>query len=111
MPSGKGVNDYGTASASLEAQVATRFTKKRAGGKAGLAPLSLIFIRGNQMPSLDVKQINANRKLMADSTIDSPYDPQISDSDADYGERLYGDNLPADHVGFMPPNERNRSKR
>ncbi len=48
---------------------------------------------------------------MENSTIESPLCPQIEDSDADYGERLYGDNMPGDRVGFMPKNEANRGKR
>jgi hypothetical protein len=37
---------------------------------------------------------------MANSTIDSPYEAHIEDSDSDYAEQLYGQ-LPPDHVGFM----------
>ena len=48
---------------------------------------------------------------MEDSTIEGPYVPEIEDSVADYGERLYGDNMPADRVGFLPGGERNRRKR
>lgn len=53
---------------------------------------------------IDVKQINRNRAVMEDSTIDSPYVAHFQDCDADFPERLY-DNLPGDHVGFMPPTE------
>lgn len=53
------------------------------------------------MAKIDVSQINKNRKLMAESTIESPIVPTIEDCDADYGERLY-DQLPKDLVGFMP---------
>lgn len=63
------------------------------------------------MAKIDEAQINKNRRIMEQSTIDSPYVPSLSDSDADFQERLYGgDNMPADKVGLMPPNERNRSK-
>jgi len=53
------------------------------------------------MARIDTEQINKNRRLMADSTIESPINPTIEDCDADYGERLY-DQLPKDKVGFMP---------
>jgi len=59
---------------------------------------------------LDIEQINKNRKTMDDSTIESPYVDSFADSDADFQQRLYGDNMPADNVGFMPPNEKNRGK-
>jgi hypothetical protein len=52
------------------------------------------------MAKLDVEQINRNRELMNNSTIESPYVAHIEDSDADYGEQLYGQ-LPPDHVDFM----------
>jgi hypothetical protein len=61
------------------------------------------------MAKIDVQRINKNRRLMENSTIDSPYCPQIEDCDADYGEQLYG-NMPPDKVGFLPANEKNRSK-
>ena len=54
------------------------------------------------MPRLDVEQINRNRRVMNDSTIDSPFVAHIEDSDADYGEFLY-DNMPTDRVGILPP--------
>lgn len=54
------------------------------------------------MDGLNVKQINKNRRIMAESTIESPIEPIIGDGDADYGERLY-DQLPPDKAGFMPP--------
>ena len=56
-----------------------------------------------------IKQIKRNRSVMEDSTIQSPYEPQIGDSDADYGEKLY-DQMPQDKVGFMPSNEKKRSE-
>lgn len=62
------------------------------------------------MARIDTDAINRNRKVMQDSTIDSPYVPVIEDSDADFGQKLY-DNMPADRVGFMPSNEKNRNKR
>jgi hypothetical protein len=58
---------------------------------------------------IDVDQINRNRRVMQDSTIDSPLVPQIEDGDADYGEKLY-DNLPEDRVNLLPPTEK-QSKR
>ena len=57
------------------------------------------------MAKIDVRQINKNRQVMQDSTIDSPYVPQIEDSDADYGVRLF-DFLPKDRVGLMPITEK-----
>ena len=63
------------------------------------------------MARLDTEAINRNRRLMENSTVEGPYVAQIEDEDSDYGERLYGDNMPADKVGFMPANERLRSKK
>jgi hypothetical protein len=54
------------------------------------------------MPKLDIEQINRNRRVMNNSTIDSPYVAHIEDADADYGEQLY-DKLPEDLVGLLPP--------
>jgi hypothetical protein len=62
------------------------------------------------MADLDSKQINKNRRVMDESTIESPYVPSLGDSDSDLPERLFEDNLPTDKVGFMPPNERNRRR-
>lgn len=62
------------------------------------------------MANIDAKQINKNRKTMDDSTIESPYVDTFADSDGDIPERLYADNLPADKVGLMPPNEKNRGR-
>ncbi len=62
------------------------------------------------MSRIDLDQINKNRRVMENSTVDSPYVAHIEDSDADYGEKLY-DNVPGDRVGLMPPNEKNRNKR
>jgi len=59
---------------------------------------------------LDAKQINKNRKTMDDSTIESPYVDTWADSDGDIPERLFADNMPADKVGLMPPNEKNRGR-
>lgn len=50
---------------------------------------------------MDVKQIKMNRRLMEESTIESPIEPTIEDCDADYAERLY-DQLPIDKVGLLP---------
>jgi hypothetical protein len=63
------------------------------------------------MAKLDVKQINENRRIMDDSTIESPYVVDLSDTEFDIPEMLFADNMPNDNVGFMPSNERNRSKR
>ena len=54
------------------------------------------------MAKLDTAQINKNRRVMADSTIESPYNAVIEDGDADYGERLY-DQLPEDPLKQIPP--------
>ena len=62
------------------------------------------------MADLDAKQINKNRKTMDDSTIESPYVDTFADSDGDIPERLFADNMPADKVGLMPPNEKNRGR-
>ncbi len=53
------------------------------------------------MPKLDTEQINKNRRVMAESTVESPYNAVIEDGDADYGQRLY-DQLPPDHIGLLP---------
>lgn len=57
---------------------------------------------------IDSEQVARNRRVMNDSTIDSPYVAHIEDCDADYGEYLY-DNLPTDRVGFMPPTEKQQN--
>jgi hypothetical protein len=54
---------------------------------------------------MDIKQINKNRRIMAECSIASPIVPTIEDCDADYGERLY-DQLPPDKVGYLPPGTR-----
>jgi hypothetical protein len=54
------------------------------------------------MAKIDTAQINRNRRIMADSTVESPYNAVIEDGDADYGERLY-DQLPVDHLKLLPP--------
>jgi hypothetical protein len=51
---------------------------------------------------IDESQINKNRRVMADSTIESPYNVVYDDSENDIPEHLF-DNLPKDKVGFMPP--------
>lgn len=63
------------------------------------------------MADLDRKQIDRNRATMDNSTVDSPYVPSLGDSDGDLPEKLFADNMPADKVGLMPSNERNRSRR
>jgi hypothetical protein len=63
------------------------------------------------MAKLNVEQINENRRIMEGSTIDSPYVALMDDTADDIPERLFDDNMPADKVGLMPPNEKNRSKR
>ncbi len=63
------------------------------------------------MAKIDAEQINKNRRTMDESTIDSPYVPSLGDSDGDLPEQLFADNMPTDKVGFMPPNEKNRSRR
>ncbi len=61
------------------------------------------------MAKLDVDQINENRRVMADSTVESPYNVLMDDTADDIPERLF-DSMPRDKVGLMPSNERNRSK-
>ena len=56
------------------------------------------------MARIDVQQINRNKAVMQDSTVDSPYVAHFEDSDADFPERLY-DNLPTDRVGLLPPTD------
>lgn len=63
------------------------------------------------MSRINVDAINENRRLMAESTIESPYVPTFEDMEIDLPSRLFGDNMPADRVGLMPSNERNRTKR
>ena len=63
------------------------------------------------MSRIDVDAINKNRRIMADSTIEGPYVPTFEDSETDIPDRLYSDNMPADRVGLLPANEKNRSKR
>lgn len=59
---------------------------------------------------IDTDQINKNRRLMNDSTVESPYNAVLEDSDSDLPEMLY-DRVPGDRVGLMPSNEKQRSKR
>lgn len=54
---------------------------------------------------IDVPQIERNRRLTEDSNMETPFNEEIIAGDADYGERLY-DQLPEDHVGFMPGNRK-----
>jgi hypothetical protein len=61
------------------------------------------------MAGIDTKQINRNRRICEDNTIDSPYNAVMEDADADFPERLY-DRVPGDKVGLLPPNEKERSK-
>lgn len=61
------------------------------------------------MSKLDVKQINLNRRVMEDSTIESPYNAVLEDSDCDLPEQLF-DRMPPDNVGHLPKSEKNRSK-
>lgn len=56
---------------------------------------------------IDSDQIYKNRRTMDDSTLESPFNAEIEDGDADYGEYLF-DNLPDDRVGFMPPTEKRK---
>ena len=53
---------------------------------------------------IDVDQINRNRRLTADSTLETPWNTQIDDSDADFAEHAF-DQMPADKVGLLPPTE------
>lgn len=62
------------------------------------------------MAKLDVNQINENRRVMEDSTIESPYVAVMSDTENDIPGKLF-DSMPPDRVGFLPSNEKNRSKR
>ena len=61
------------------------------------------------MARIDTDAINRNRKVMENSTVEGPYVPQIEDSDADYGEKLYGE-MPGDRIGLMPSNEKKRKR-
>lgn len=63
------------------------------------------------MAGINVDAINANRRIMENSTIESPYVDTFADMEIDIPQRLFDDNMPADRVGLMPQNERNRSKR
>ena len=56
----------------------------------------------NEVARINTKMIDANRRLTAENTIESPYNAVFDDSEADYIERLY-DQLPPDKVGFLPP--------
>jgi hypothetical protein len=58
---------------------------------------------------MDTKQIKENRRVMEESTIESPYVPVISDGDADFGERLYNQ-LPTDSVGLLPKGTKSNGK-
>jgi hypothetical protein len=62
------------------------------------------------MARIDMSEINRNRRVCADNTIESPFNAAMEDTDADYPQRLY-DQLPEDNIGLMPTNERLRSKK
>lgn len=62
------------------------------------------------MSRIDTGQIDENRRICEDNTIDSPYNAVMEDADADFPEFLY-DRVPGDRVGFLPANEKKRSKR
>jgi hypothetical protein len=61
------------------------------------------------MARIDADQINHNRRICQDDVLDSPQNTVMEDSDADFPEMLF-DRVPGDRVGFLPPNERKRSK-
>ena len=56
---------------------------------------------------IDVDQIERNRRLTEDNTVDSPFNEEIMAGEANYGERLY-DQLPEDRVGFLPTNRKSQ---
>lgn len=56
---------------------------------------------------VDERQVKRNREVVEDSTAETPWNADISDSDADWGEQLY-DNLPDDRVGFMPGEKKSK---
>jgi hypothetical protein len=56
---------------------------------------------------IDTSQITRNRKVIADSTIESPYGIVMEDADADFPERLY-DQMPDDRVGLIQDGRRGR---
>lgn len=58
---------------------------------------------------IDIRQIDTNRRIMADSTVESPYNAVFDDTGADFPEMLY-DRVPGDKIGLLPPNEKERSK-
>lgn len=61
------------------------------------------------MAGIDTKQINTNRRVCEDNTIDSPFNAVMEDADATFPEMLY-DRVPGDKAGLLPPNEKNRSR-
>jgi len=58
--------------------------------------------RGKAMAKIDVNQIDKNRRIVAQNTVESPYNAVFADADADFIERLY-EQLPPDHIGILPP--------
>jgi hypothetical protein len=54
------------------------------------------------MSKIDESQLNRNRRVMAESTVESPYNAVMDDSENDIPEHLY-DSVPKDPSGLMPP--------
>jgi hypothetical protein len=53
------------------------------------------------MAKIAESQINKNRRVMADSTIESPYNVVYEDSENDIPEHLF-DAVPKDKIGLLP---------
>lgn len=54
------------------------------------------------MSKIDEAQLNRNRRVMAESTVESPYNAVMEDSTTDIPEHLF-DSVPKDTSGLLPP--------
>lgn len=66
--------------------------------------------RNGRDDEINTAQIERNRRVMLDSTVDSPFVEEIIAGDADYSERLY-DQMPADNIGLLTNGRGKNGKR
>ena len=56
---------------------------------------------------MDTKQISRNREVVEKDYLESPYNADMSDCDADYPGKLFGP-TPKNKVGLLPENEKEK---
>jgi hypothetical protein len=52
----------------------------------------------------DIGQVARNKKAVEDNSIDTGWNVQIEDGDADYGEKIFNAR-PTDRIGLLPTNK------